>query len=83
MEKTLWRQWNIPLWLIAPVEKAWFYKRFFFEVVMFMVIYSIKYTMSVKINFTHYMKCTRVTLPVGFELVCTFLLFFLFIIIVN
>ena len=25
----LWRQWNIPPWFTAPVEKAWFYERFF------------------------------------------------------
>ena len=27
--KTLWRQWNIPQWFIVPMEKAWFYKKFF------------------------------------------------------
>ena len=33
-EKALWIQWNIPLWLIAPMEKTWFYERLFFEMVM-------------------------------------------------
>ena len=33
-EKALWTQWNIPLWFIAPMEKAWFYERLFFEMVM-------------------------------------------------
>ena len=28
---------DIPSWFIAPKEKAWFYKRFFFETVMVMV----------------------------------------------
>ena len=37
MEKTLRRQWNIPLWFIAPVEKPCFYERFLSEGVMVMV----------------------------------------------
>ena len=37
MEKTLWPQLNIPSWLIAPMEKAWFYERLIFEVVIIMV----------------------------------------------
>ena len=37
MEKTLWPQLNIPSWFIAPIEKAWFYERLFFEVVIVMV----------------------------------------------
>ena len=58
MEKALWPQRNITLWVIAPMEKAWFYKRLFFEVAIAMVKekkYSIKYTTSVKISFMHYM----------------------------
>ena len=35
MEEPWFRaQWNIPSWSIAPMEKAWFYKRLFFEMVM-------------------------------------------------
>ena len=26
MGKELWPQWNIPSYLIAPIEKAWFYE---------------------------------------------------------
>ena len=42
MEKALWRQWNIPPWFIASMNKAWFYERFSFEVVMVMVKDKIK-----------------------------------------
>ena len=34
MEKTLWSQWNIHLQFIAPMEKAWFYERLFYQVVI-------------------------------------------------
>ena len=37
MEKALWPQENVTSWFIAPTEKAWFYKRLFFEVVIVMV----------------------------------------------
>ena len=37
MEKALWPQWNVTSWFIAPMAKAWFYERLFFEVVVFMV----------------------------------------------
>ena len=38
MEKAWFRlQWNIPSLLIAPMEKAWFYERLFFEVAIVMV----------------------------------------------
>ena len=71
MEKTLW-QWNICPSLIATMEKAWFYERFFFKMVIVMLKDKkkkkniIKDTMSVKINFTDYMKWIRVILPVAF-----------------
>ena len=35
--KVLWPQGNIASWFIAPMKKAWFYKRLFFEVVIVMV----------------------------------------------
>ena len=39
------------------MEKAWFYKRFFFEVVMVMVRDKRKYNkIKIKISFMHYMK---------------------------
>ena len=50
MEKGLWRRWNIPSWFITPIEKAWFYKRFFFEAVMFMVKNKRKYNKNVNKN---------------------------------
>ena len=34
MDKALWRHWNLPHGLYSNMEKAWFYKRFFIEVVM-------------------------------------------------
>ena len=37
MEKALWPQENVTSWFIAPMEKARFYKRLFFEVVIVMV----------------------------------------------
>ena len=52
---------------MAPVEKGRFYKRFLFEVVIAMVKdkkNSIKNTMSMKISFMHYIKWTRVMLPI-------------------
>ena len=30
-------QWNIPSLAIAPMQKAWFYERLFFKVVIVMV----------------------------------------------
>ena len=55
MENALWRQWNIPSWFIAPMEKAWFYIIFSFEVVMVIVkIKENKIKMSIKISFMHY-----------------------------
>ena len=48
--------------------------------------YSIKDKMSIKISFMHYMKSTRVMLPLvfkEFEMIDIFCYFFLFIIIVN
>ena len=62
---------------MATVEKAWFYERFFFEVVIVMV----KDTMSIKISFIHCMKGTKVMLPIvfeEFEMVYNFLLLFSF-----
>ena len=70
MEKTFWHQWNICPSLIAPMEKAWFYERFFFKMVIVMLKDKkkniIKDTMSVKISFMDYMKWIRVILPVVF-----------------
>ena len=66
----LWPQWNTPSWFIAPMEKAWFYERLFFEVVIVMMKdkkYNMKYTVSIKISFMHYMKWTRVMSPAIFE----------------
>ena len=66
------------------MEKTWFYKRLFFEVVIVMIKdkkYSIKDTMSIKISFMHYMQWTRVMLPVvfeEFEMVYMFLPYFFF-----
>ena len=41
MEKAWIRsQWNILSWFIAPMEKAWFYDRLFFKVVIVMVKYK-------------------------------------------
>ena len=34
---------NVPPWFIAPMEKVWFYERFFFEVVMVKVRDKRKY----------------------------------------
>ena len=83
METELWCQWNIYRWLIAPMEKAWFYEGFFFEVVMVMLKDKniIKDTMSIQISFMYYMKWIKVLLLVvfvKFELVCILLLFFSF-----
>ena len=72
------------------MEKTWFYKRLFFELVIVMVKdekYRIKDTMSIKVSLMHYMQLTRVMLPEvfeEFELIYMFLLyFFLFTIIVK
>ena len=59
-------------WFIAPMEKAWFYKRFFIKVVMVkgknvMVkdkTNTVKDKMSIKNSFLHYMKWTAIMLPV-------------------
>ena len=57
MEKALSSQWNIPTWFTSPIEKAWFYERLFFLVVIATVKdkkkYRIKDTMSIKTNFVH------------------------------
>ena len=57
MEKTLSSQWNIPTRFTSPIEKAWFYERLFFLVVIATVKdkkkYRIKDTMSIKTNFMH------------------------------
>ena len=37
MVPALWPRWDIPSWFIAPMEKAWFYERLFFEVVIVMI----------------------------------------------
>ena len=85
MEKALWAQWNIPPWLIASMEKTWFYEILFFEVVTVMVKdkkYSIKDAMSIKISFIHCLKWARVMLLVVFkdleEVYIFFCYFFLF-----
>ena len=72
-------------WFVALTEKSCFYESLFFEMVMVMVKdykkYRIKYTMSIKISFMHYMKWTRVMLPVvseKFELVSIFFTIFSF-----
>ena len=70
MKKALWLQENVASWFIAPMEKEWFYKILFFEVVIVMVKekkYSIKDTVPIKFSFMHYMQWTRVMLPVVFE----------------
>ena len=75
-------------WFIAPMEKAWFYERFFIEVVMIKYknamakVKKIQYKRyNVNKNFLYYMKWTSVMLPIvfeEFELACIFLLFFSF-----
>ena len=91
IEKALWPIWSVSSQFIALMEKAWFYETLFFEVITVIVKdekmqYKI-YTISIKISFMHYMKWTRVMLPVVFEefqMVFVFLIFFfLFTIIVN
>ena len=37
LEKALWLQWNIASRFIAPLEKAWFHERLYFEGVIVMV----------------------------------------------
>ena len=37
MKKILWFQWNTLPWLIAPIEKTWFYEKLFLKVGMVMV----------------------------------------------
>ena len=37
VEKALWPQWNIASRFIAPMEKAWFHERLYFEGVIVMV----------------------------------------------
>ena len=72
-------------WFIAPMEKPWFYERLFFKEIIGMVKdekkYGTKDRMSIKISFMHYMKWTRVMLPLffeEFEVVYIFLLLFSF-----
>ena len=58
IEKALWPQENVISWFIAPMEKAWFYKRLFFDVVIVMVKEkknSIKDTKPIKFSYMHYM----------------------------
>ena len=91
MEKALWLQWSITPLFLAPMEKARFYEKLFFELVIGMVKdkkkYSIKDKMSIKISFMDNMKWTRVMLPVVFEefkvVYIFFCYFFLFTIIAN
>ena len=84
MEKSLWPKGNIVSWFIVPMEKARFYKRLFFKVVIAMVKVRntvLKDTMSIKTSFIYYIQWTRVTLPVvfvEFEMVYMFLLYFFF-----
>ena len=66
VEKALWRQWNIPPWFVAPMEKKWFMEDYFFEEVMTPVKDCTKDAMSIKISLMHYTKWTRVMLPVVF-----------------
>ena len=65
-----WRQWNIIPWFIAlAMEKVWFHEKLLFEVVMVMIrdkICSMKDIMPIKISFMHYMKWTRIMLPLVF-----------------
>ena len=61
MEKARCRpQWDIPSWFVTHMEKAWFYQRSFFEVVIVMVKIQkkcvINDTISIKISFMDYMK---------------------------
>ena len=57
MEKVLWPKWSITPLFQAPMEKARFYEKFFFELVMVMVKeYNIKDKMSIKITLMHYIK---------------------------
>ena len=71
MEKVWYRpQWNIPSWFIAHMEKAWFYERLFFEVVIVMIKikkYIINDKISIKISFMGYMKWAIAMLPIVFE----------------
>ena len=41
VEKALWLQWKIRPWFIAPMEKAWFYEKFFFKVVVVVVMVKV------------------------------------------
>ena len=69
LEKALWPRWNIPSQFIDPMKKSWFYERLFFEVIVMVKDKKIRYKrqMSIKISFKHYMKWTKVMLPVVFE----------------
>ena len=81
LEKALWPQWRITPLFLAPMEKARFYEKLFFELVIVMVRdkkkYSIKDKMPIKISFMHYMKWTRVMLPVVFEKLKVVYIFFI------
>ena len=65
-----WRQWKIIPWFIAPaMEKVWFHEKLLFEVVMVMTrdkICGMKNIIPIKISFMHYMKWTRIMLPLVF-----------------
>ena len=75
-------------WFIAPMENAWFYERFFIEVVMIKYknamakVKKIQYKRyNVNKNFLYYMKWTSVMLPIvfeEFELACIFFAIFFF-----
>ena len=55
MEKALWSRWNMSSWFTAPLEKAWFYERLFFEEVI------------VKIKIYALYEVHKSNLPVAFE----------------
>ena len=78
IEKTWFRlQRNILSLFIALIDKAWFYERLFFEVVIIMVEdKKTKDTMSIKISFMVYMKWTIVMLSVDFKNLKWFKFFF-------
>ena len=79
MEKALRYQRNMSSWFITPMEKAWFYER------LFKKMQHKRYNAN-QVSFMHYMKSTRLMLPVvfeEFEVPYIFSSFILFIIIVN
>ena len=51
MEKACFRpQWSIPSWFVVSMEKAWFYERLFFKVVIVMVKDKKKHHKRYKVN---------------------------------